>query len=170
MSSRTLTILMKMMGLRNWLILNGLSFSGPAKTLLSKPIHCRLFHHRTQRLGALLLQTCQSLLKSLIHQRLLFLLKTVKTELQESMRRRLSSPTKESQGLELQESTRTWLPSLAKESQGPELQDNRERRPSSPPARDQELQGNKEHKPPSPPAQDQELQGNKERMPPSPPA
>jgi hypothetical protein len=30
----------------------------PAKILLSKLVHRRLFHHRAQRLGALLLQTC----------------------------------------------------------------------------------------------------------------
>jgi hypothetical protein len=64
---RTLTTLMKMRGLKNWLMLKELSFSGPAKILLSKPIRRRLFHHGAQRLGALLLQTCRSLLKSLIH-------------------------------------------------------------------------------------------------------
>jgi hypothetical protein len=55
-------------GLRNWLMLKELSFSGPAKILLSKPVRCRLFHHRAQRLGALLLQTYQSLLKMNINQ------------------------------------------------------------------------------------------------------
>jgi hypothetical protein len=39
----------------------------PAKILLSKPIRHRLFYHGAQRLGALLLQACRSLLKSLIH-------------------------------------------------------------------------------------------------------
>jgi hypothetical protein len=45
-------------GVRNLLMLKGLSFSGPIKILLSKLIHRRLFHHRAQRMGALLLQTC----------------------------------------------------------------------------------------------------------------
>jgi hypothetical protein len=80
MSLRTLTILKKGRGLRNWLMLKGLSFSGPAKILLSKLIRCQLFHHRAQRLGALLLQTCQSLLKTLIHQRLLLPFKTLNTQ------------------------------------------------------------------------------------------
>jgi hypothetical protein len=52
----------------------------PRKDIIIKTHSSPLFHHRTQRLGALLLQTCQSLLKSLTHQRLLFLLKTVKTQ------------------------------------------------------------------------------------------
>jgi hypothetical protein len=43
MSSRILTILMKGRGFRNWLMLKGISFSGPAKILLSKLIHCWLF-------------------------------------------------------------------------------------------------------------------------------
>jgi hypothetical protein len=60
-------------GIENWLMLKGLSFSGPAKILLSKPVRRLLFHHETQRLGALLFQTCRSLLKSLMRQRLLTL-------------------------------------------------------------------------------------------------
>jgi hypothetical protein len=62
------TTLMKMRGLRNWLMLKGLSFSRPTKILLSKTICHRLFHHGAQRLRALLLEICQSLLKTLIHQ------------------------------------------------------------------------------------------------------
>jgi hypothetical protein len=45
-------------GIKNWLMLTGLSFSGPTKILLSKPVHRRLFQHGAQMLGALLLQTC----------------------------------------------------------------------------------------------------------------
>jgi hypothetical protein len=36
---------MKMKGLKNWLMLKGLPFFGPAKILLSKHIHRRLFRH-----------------------------------------------------------------------------------------------------------------------------
>jgi hypothetical protein len=32
-------------GIKNWLMLTGLSFSGPTKILLSKPVHRRLFQH-----------------------------------------------------------------------------------------------------------------------------
>jgi hypothetical protein len=71
---------MKRRGLRNWLMLNELLFSGPAKILLSKLVHRRLFRHGAQRLGALLLQTCRSLLKTLIYQWLLLPLKTLKTQ------------------------------------------------------------------------------------------
>jgi hypothetical protein len=39
------TTLMKMRGVRNWLMQKGLSFSGPTKTLLSKPIRRRFFCH-----------------------------------------------------------------------------------------------------------------------------
>jgi hypothetical protein len=81
---------MKMRVLRNWLMLKGLSFFGPAKILLSKPIRRRLFRHGAQRLGALLLQTCRSLLKTLIYQRLLLPLKSVKT--QSSRRAREKAP------------------------------------------------------------------------------
>jgi hypothetical protein len=66
-------------GIENWLMLKRLSFSGPAKILLSKCIRHHLFHHGAQRQGALLLQTCCCLLKALIHQRLLPL-KTLKTQ------------------------------------------------------------------------------------------
>jgi hypothetical protein len=55
-------------GIEKLLMLKGLSFSGPAKILLSKSIRRCLFRHGAQRLGALLLQTYRSLLKSLIHQ------------------------------------------------------------------------------------------------------
>jgi hypothetical protein len=70
---------MKRRGLRNWLMLKGLSFSSPTKILLSKPVRRPLLHHGAQRLGALLLQTCRCLLKTLIHKRLLLMLKTLKT-------------------------------------------------------------------------------------------
>jgi hypothetical protein len=52
----------------------------PVKILLSKPIRRWLFHHGAQRLGAFLLQTYRSLFKMNIHQWLLLLLKTVKTQ------------------------------------------------------------------------------------------
>jgi hypothetical protein len=71
---------MKRRGLRNWLMLKGLSFSGLAKILLSKHIHHRLFCHGAQRLGALLLQTCRCLCKNLIQQRLLLPLKALKIQ------------------------------------------------------------------------------------------
>jgi hypothetical protein len=87
MSLRTLTTLMKMRGLRNSLMLKGLSFSSPAKILLSNPICRRLFHHGAQMLGALLLKICRSLLKSQIHQRLLLSLKTLKTQSSRRARR-----------------------------------------------------------------------------------
>jgi hypothetical protein len=58
----------KTRGLRNWLMLKGLSFSGPAKILLSKLVHRRLFYNGAHRLGVLLLHTCRILLKALIHQ------------------------------------------------------------------------------------------------------
>jgi hypothetical protein len=42
---------MKMRGLRNWLMLKGLSFSSPAKILLSKLVRRGLFCHGAQMLG-----------------------------------------------------------------------------------------------------------------------
>jgi hypothetical protein len=69
---------MKRSVFRNRLTLKGLSFTGPAKILLSKLIHHRLFHQGAQRLWALLLQTCRCLLKTLIER--LLLLKTLKTQ------------------------------------------------------------------------------------------
>jgi hypothetical protein len=42
-------------GIEKWFMLKVLSFFGPAKILLSKPVRHQLFHHGAQRLGALLL-------------------------------------------------------------------------------------------------------------------
>jgi hypothetical protein len=71
---------MKMRGLRNRMMLKRLSFFSPAKILLSKLVHRLMFHYEAQRLGALLLEACQSMLKMNIHQRLPLPLKTVKTQ------------------------------------------------------------------------------------------
>jgi hypothetical protein len=101
-------------------MLNGLSFSGPARILLSKPIHHQLFHHGAKRLrGA---PTSNMPKPTQNHE---------DPELQESTGRRLPSPVaQDSQGSKLRDSKGRRSPSLAtRDSQGLELQDNNERRP-----------------------------------------
>jgi hypothetical protein len=84
-------------------------------------------------------------------------------ELQESMKRRPTSPVKESESLKHQGIKERTLPSPVRDQ---ELKGNTE---PSPPVGDQELLGNKELTPPSPSAQVLELQGTKEKRPSSPP-
>jgi hypothetical protein len=112
MSSSTLTTLMNMRGLRNWLMLKGLSFSGLAKILLSKLIHRRLFCHGAQKLGGT--PTLNMPKPAQISHPL------------------VTSLAQNSQDPELQESTERRPTSLAKESEGPELQGIKERTLPSP--------------------------------------
>jgi hypothetical protein len=113
MSSRTLTTLMKIRGLRNWLMLKGLSFSGPAKIFIVQTRSSPIVSPRSTEAGG-----------------------TPTSNMPKPAQ--ISHPSvtpplaQNAQDQELQESTERRSTSTAKESQVPEPQDNRERRQPSP--------------------------------------
>jgi hypothetical protein len=109
MSSRTLTTLMKIRGLRNWLMLKGLSFSGPAKIFIVQTRSSPIVSPWSTEAGGTLTSNMPKPAQ-ISHPS-------------------VTPPLAQNADQELQERRST---SAAKESQVPEPQDNRERRQPSP--------------------------------------
>jgi hypothetical protein len=112
MSSRTLTTLMKIRGLRNWLMLKGLSFSGPAKIFIVQTRSSPIVSPWSTEAGGTLTSNMPKPAQ-ISHPS-------------------VTPPLAQNADQELQESTERRSTSAAKESQVPEPQDNRERRQPSP--------------------------------------
>jgi hypothetical protein len=136
---------MKMRGLRNWLMLKGLSFSNPIKILLSKTRLSQIVSPWSR--DARGSPTSNMMIPA------------------QDPHTSATPPAQDTQDLELQDSTGKRPSSPP--AQELELQDNTELRPPSPPTQDPELQDNMELRPPSPPAQDPELQDTTGKRPPS---
>jgi hypothetical protein len=143
-----LTILMKMRGLRNWLMLKGLSFSNPIKILLSKTRLSQIVSPWSR--DARGSPTSNMMIPA------------------QDPHTSATPPAQDTQDLELQDSTGKRPSSPP--AQELELQDNTELRPPSPPTQDPELQDTTGKRPPSPLAQDPELQDITGKRLPSPPA
>jgi hypothetical protein len=113
MSLRTLTTLMKMRGLRNWLMLKGLSFSGPIDIIVNTRSSLIVLPRSIEADGT---PTSNMPKPSQISHPLAtppLAENSQDPELQESTERRLTFPVKEFEGLELQGIKEHTLPSLA---------------------------------------------------------